>query len=859
MNWQKIIIQKPNFKSFMDKTVTPPWAPRGIWPCKWIWAAGECCDQPNEPIVLAFRKIFKVQTSRTIRIHVSADERYILYLDGQRIGRGPERGDVNNWFYETFDIEIDEGSHVFVAKVLADRKNSAWTQTSVRNGFLLATEDAQLFSDISTGVAQWQCTRIKGVEQMSSPINYNATGSRLRIDGFSYPWGIENGGVDVTATVTAASFYWCDAISVEEPVDSTTYHVIKDAHKLTPATLPEMLNQQYSKGQIVFKETLPYEFNWSDLRTRKLEARNNQIHGSSALSGLTIAPNSNVRFLIDLGDYCCYYPQIQLTGGSCSEVRFGDTEALFELGEDPDGEMLKGQRDQFLDKVFISDADYFTTDGNTARQFETLWWRTGRFVEICVKTKDEALSIDHILFYETRYPFHPQSTFVCSDKSLNGLIPISLRSIEMCSHETYMDCPFYEQLMYIGDTRIQALVTYAYSNDYRLAKKALNMFVQGMNNHIGVPNCAYPSSGGKIIPSFCLWLIGMAHDYVKWVGDLELVKGLMPSLRKIVDTYYLNLSDNGLIKTPPGWNYVDWVDDKVYKDWFYGEPNDSKTGFLSLFNLQMVHVLEVLSDLEELCGELELAERATRRAKQLFKATDEAFWDEGRQIYADDLLHKFFCEQTQVLALLCECIDEERTESRSDTGADSRPDARIESLQESRSNACAESRADALERAIQTDSIPIKCSIYFSYYLFEVLKKRRNARYLFKRLKDWEFVQELNFSTTPEVFQTSTRSDCHAWGAHPAFHFLTAVLGISPDGVGFEKVRIEPMLGDLDFAEGTMVHPLGDIIVSIKKLEAPPDSGMCEIVIELPEGLTGSFIMSGQKRYLSSGTQHFSL
>jgi len=800
MKNQKTIINNPNFDHFIDHSIRPPWAPSGVWPCKWIWS-----DKANdEPVVFAFRKTFETESQKNIRIHVSADERYILYIDGERLGAGPERGDINNWFYETYDLQLSPGTHTIVAKVWADRELKAWAQTTVENGFLLITEDVELYPIITTGVGVWECIHIHAISQNSTQTNYNATGSRLNFDGSKFPWGLEAG---------CLAQAWEKAVCVEDAVDRESYHFSPHKHKLTPATLPKMLYQKYPRGRVVFQENLPANFNWDDLKDRKYLAENNIATSQTTLKGLKLGANSNVRFLFDLEDYCCYYPVVTATSGQGAQIGLRDSEALF-------NDNLKNKRDQFIGKTFIGDFDLFTTDGGNARKLETLWWRTGRFIEVCVKTADEPLTIEDFEIFETRYPFNAKSEFECSDKFLNSILPISLRSLEMCSHETFMDCPYYEQLMYIGDTRIQSLITFAFSNDYRLSKKALNMFVQGMNNHKQTPNCAYPSGEGKIIPSFSLWLIGMAYDYAKWVGDIPFVKSLMPSLRTIIDNYLLDISETGLLKTPPGWNYVDWVDDKSNKDWFYGEPNDSGTGFLSLFNLEMVHVLEMLSELETLCEEPELAMRACRKAKQLFKATEDAFWDKERSIFADDLKHAFFCEQAQVLALLCNCISEER--------------------------------AAQVEAAICSETLPVECSIYFTHYLFEVMKKRRNSPYFFKRLGVWNFVNDLHFSTTPEVLDDSTRSDCHAWGAHPAYHFMSSVLGIRPDGFEFKKVIIEPMLGTLEFANGKMAHPLGEIKVSFSQTLTHVNAE-----IELPKGLTGKLKINGKEFDLSAGKSSY--
>src|SRR5262245_46234981 len=75
----------------------------------WIWHPYHIGQRP---VVIAYRCRFSLPNDSRIRFHVSADERYELFLDGVRIGRGPERSDVENWFYETHDLELEPGDHL---------------------------------------------------------------------------------------------------------------------------------------------------------------------------------------------------------------------------------------------------------------------------------------------------------------------------------------------------------------------------------------------------------------------------------------------------------------------------------------------------------------------------------------------------------------------------------------------------------------------------------------------------------------------------------------------------------------------------------------------------------------------------
>jgi alpha-L-rhamnosidase len=82
-------------------------------PAKWV---GHPDVRGEQPAVVAYRLRFDLDAPQTIRVHVTADERYELFVDGRRVGRGSERGDRANWFFETYDLDLAAGGHVIVAR-----------------------------------------------------------------------------------------------------------------------------------------------------------------------------------------------------------------------------------------------------------------------------------------------------------------------------------------------------------------------------------------------------------------------------------------------------------------------------------------------------------------------------------------------------------------------------------------------------------------------------------------------------------------------------------------------------------------------------------------------------------------------
>ena len=95
-----------------------------------------------------------------------------------------------------------------------------------------------------------------------------------------------------------------------------------------------------------------------------------------------------------------------------------------------------------------------------------------------------------------------------------------------------------------------------------------------------------------------------------------------------------------------------------------------------------------------------------------------------------------------------------------------------------------------------------------------------------------------------------TRSDCHAWSASPVYELLATVCGIEPASPGFATVRIEPHLGALNSAEGTVPHPKGDIKVALQR-----HGDGVKAHIELPAEVTGIFVWQGRTVALHPGNQ----
>jgi len=790
---------------FLPFNLQKNWRERGLWPASWI----SCPAAATPPFVTAFRREVVLDQDVVVRLHVTADERYHLYLDGERVGQGPERGAPDRWYYESYEFHLSAGRHLLVARTWALGQQSADAQMSVSPGFLLAATDAEgqpyQADQFNTGVAEWETKLLHGVEFMDPPYAH-WKGATLRLDAAHYDWDFER-----SVSPGGIAGGWQPAQILRPGCALRIDWELRPRHLLHPATLPPMWNAPVPAGIVRFvcsgpvAGTQPLRILFSRSDAQEEAAWTALLRGEAAVQ---IPPQTRRRVLLDLQNYYCAFPEVIVSGGEGAILRLLWAESLY---MDVD-RLSKGQRDEVDGKFFFGQGDVFLPDGGR-RRFEPLWWSAGRYVEILVETGPHPMTVERLAFHETRYPLEMQSSFQSSDPRLEQIIPLLTRGLQMCSHETFFDCPYYEELQYAGDTRLEALVTYVMARDDRLARKALDLFdVSRLAS--GLTQSRYPCRVMQIISSWTLWWVAMVRDYAYWRTDVQFVLGLMPGVRATMEGFRRFFGQDGLLHAPEGWNNFDWVPEW---DGDAGCPPDAVSGVSGVLNWHYIYLLTLYSDLEERLDEPLLAERAYWQAVEMAEKVTAAFWDEGRGLLADDLAHQHFSEHTQCLALLSGLLQD--------------------------------GKRRRVAHGLLNDPNLSRMTVYASFYLFETLRKLGRVDVILERWKLWFDMPAQGFKTPLEKPEPS-RSDCHGWGAHPLYHYYATILGIRPGDLGFCSVEITPQLGPLQSASGRLVHPAGGEIVV--QVQSEPD-GHLHGRVSLPPGVGGMLNVNGRVEFLPDG------
>lgn len=695
----------------------------GRWPSAWITAP----ELHSAPAIVVFKREFTLAQAATICIHVSGDERYDLFLDGEWINDGPERGDKLHWNFASLELKLPAGQHTLAARVWCAGEQAAYAQISVRPGLML-TAEAPYGDLISTGKAEWLYKPVAGIDLVWHELTWG-TGPSCHINANEYPWGIDAGDGDGWRPVQSEFKDRTISARFNESIDFP-------GHLMQPASLPPMMRQTIP---ITITDTFP--------------------------------ANTEKDMLIPLDNYYCARPILTVSGGKGATIAIEWAEALYESIENDDPSFSpKGNRCETAGKQFFGVGDQFMLDGHK-RTFRPLWWQAGRYIRLTVKTADTPIDQLTLAIEETRYPLEITGRFNCDDNKFMQAWPIMQRALQVCMHETYFDCPYYEQLQYIGDTRLQVLATYTLTHDDRLPLKAITMFNQSRLAN-GLTQARYPSREMQVIPPFSLWWIGMVYDFMMWRDDMEFVKQQLPGVRAVVEAFLALREDDGLIRLPTGWNFLDWL-----PQWDMGLPpmqSDLRCGLLQWL---LILALTYAEQLERHAGDPDLADRLAHITKELATAAQDLFWNEEHGCLAEDSGHTVFAEHSQALALLSGQLPPNRHQRALDTLINA-PD---------------------LDRA----------TIYFSHYIFEALALNGRADAILPRLDLWRGLADLGFATTPEQPEPS-RSDCHGWGAHPIYHAFASLTGIRPASPGFKTVTLAP-IATMANLEASLPHPAGTI------------------------------------------------
>jgi len=482
----------------------------------------------------------------------------------------------------------------------------------------------------------------------------------------------------------------------------------------------------------------------------------------------------------------------------------GDTEYCYDFGEQTCGYFeftVKAEEGVIVD---LNAVEYITPDGtiqhtlpfnrngmryitkNGVNRFRSLKRRAGQYLFVTIRNQKSPVEIRSVRMIESTAPVTPVEAFKSSDPALNKIWKMSERALKLCMEDTFTDCPLYEQTLWIGDARNEALYASVAYGNYDVSARSLELGAQSLDQFPMV-GCQVPSAWDCQLPSWSfLWGMQVWEHYFH-TGDKRFLKKLWPAVLKNLEGAEQYKNKHGLFSGPL-WNLLEWA------------PIDHDNETVMHNSMLLVGALKAAENCAEVLGEAAVQKKLKTRCNKLIRAIN-AQWDAERRSYPDALLDTTgkpsakTCQHTSMLSIMCDVADK-----------------RI--------------RKPALNNLLNPPKgMTTIGSPFAMQFMYEALEKAGEYDALLDSIRTkFQPMIDVGASTVWEMFAGSdfdthgfpTRSHCHAWASSPIWFLTRIVLGIRQTEPGGQAFEISPWIGDLKKASGAMATPKGPVHVDWK-------------------------------------------
>jgi hypothetical protein len=422
------------------------------------------------------------------------------------------------------------------------------------------------------------------------------------------------------------------------------------------------------------------------------------------------------------------------------------------------------------------------------------------------------------------YPFTMNGGFRCSDETLNDIHSACRSTQQLCALDAYVDTPWREQAQWWGDARVQARNTFYLDGDSRLLARGVRS-IAGQSTLQGLTYGHAPTiAHGCILPDFSLTWILTIWDHYWQTASIGLFEEQWPRIEKVLSYFHTPdaRSPEGLLRHDRRlWYFGDWA------DLFRGE-------IPTFLNLWCLLTLRRVVEMLRLAGRQDDAKRIEDEANSLAALVMEKLYDREAKMFRDGIdgygrpasscsVH----EQTLALMLgLAPDAHETMIERRL------LPYLRSEGPQE------------------EEPEVARPSAFWSAYTLGEMAARGYGAEVVDFIRRKWSPM--LSTGTTWEGFEwdeTSGSSCSHAWTAHPSYHFVNVLAGVTQEAAGWKAIRFAPCFAPgIDRVEAVVPSPLGEIKASWKR-----EGGEIAARLELPTGVEAEVDLPGRSESVAGG------
>ena len=801
----------------------------GHWKGKWIWISGEA--HPNNFFLMA-RRSFELQAvPRGAKLRITAADRYMLYINGQYLGRGPARSDARWTSYDTYELgpELKVGKNAISVLAYHYGIPNSYSRDERSGLFLqldLTSPDGT--SNIIGTDGNWRVRQAQGWKQAADPPNseiYDANADPVNWREASFDDSRWELAYEIPATDTPWSYLeprQTPLLLEEETFPQKIFEtgeVMELGHRLGETRIAERL---------ALEPHFPLEYTKIDraegvLKNDGIPA---VVQSSPYKLGERIKKGVRSPYLIlDFGRPIFGFPFVRLKGPA---------QGIVEMTYDVN--LINSRPLQLLGGVRYGDRYTMREGDQTWRVFE---YKVFRYLLIVFRNVDQPVSVDSISVVAYNYPAKRRGSFECSDHVLTKLWKASVDTTYLHMEDTLVCDAVRERLSWIGDGAHGLYGMYAGFGDiaitdwfFRLLKRGaladgmLRIYYPGSEPPVGgQPRSSARSSTAyenpQNIPQFALFYGMFVAEHYQYFGKKKLLEELYPALVGVAEWYERHSDDAGLIYSLSNLTWVDWVPT---------EMNGANFETNALY-------YNLLDDMSRLAVELNKPKEAEKwklQATKIKNSLQQLHWNPQRGLFVDSVIDQkqssTITELSNGMALLFDIATPEQA-----------------------------------QKIVRNLSAPpsdvfLATPLYFHYVLEGLIKSGNSKTALgFMRERYQEMMSVSDVPTMLEFWSPYVRawtpsgqisdlksgysgqvtSPAHSGSVGPAWTLSKHVLGVYPIGPGFQKCRIEPQVGNLQWARGVFPSVRGDIGV---RWEDKPDRFLLDVT--LPAGLETNLILS---------------
>ncbi len=760
------------------------------WQARWIWAeppaeiANPFAAQNAVPkaarnrFCYLRRRFNLVAVPGRVAARVTADSRFILYVNGADVARGPARSAPERLTYLEVDLApyLGVGANAIAALVRFYGRPVPWWQAarpSLQLGYGSFAFESPAIAVVSD--RSWK-GRVAAYLPEVTPQRLLPVPPAEILNGAEVPAGWQDREFDDSSWKPAAE------------LSAGTLAVNRTRIPVEPYTAPE-------RADIAPLTAIPIELN--PVSNRSIPDRDDEdpcaayppagASAESSQGAATIATWDAKRMTLAT-------PWVEVSGPRGATV---DLYAGEELRSDGTAE--------------ISPRFYALRYrlGGAARERVEGFDATGfRYLTAIARGGARVIGAGAI---ERRYPRSDEARFSCDDERLDTLWKIGARTLDLCSTDAFIDCPFREQRAWLGDSYIHALITYVTSTDWRLVRRNLRIFTQSRRADGLLPMVAAGdfTNASTTIPDFSLHWVRALARYFEHSGDLDTVRELLPAGLDVLGAFERFRSHDGLIHGMPGWLFVDWA---------MTDRAEVVGAIDALYAAALDDAASMYDALEEPAHAADLRRRA-RQTKRSF----ELLWDETRGVYvdaADDAgPRRRVSQQTNAAAIVSGCAPRARWGRMLDYVLDPRRLAITPTIADNRMAYVAQRFDPAEYMEFDPERNVVAAQPFFSHVVHQAVV-RAGRRDLIQKLcmRWWPQIERGN--TAFEEYWSGPSGDasrCHAWSATPTYDLTTHVLGVRPLAPGYDRAAIRPLFGTLTRLSGRVPTPHGLIEIELDR------------------------------------------